>query len=130
MTTDILIYGVSILIVLALALWARVGHKASVARGQAELERLPSPPQNLQVEINPLIFEIYQDAAQEWRWHAKRSGRIVADCGEGYKHVDALCQTLSHLFGTVAQRRYSIDCKVPGNGFVWNSENCVTHFTT
>lgn len=32
-----------------------------------------------------MIFEIYQDAAGEWRWRAKaRNGRIVADSAESY----------------------------------------------
>lgn len=130
MTPDILIYIGSIAVLLLLAFWARGGHKASVARCQAELDQLPSAPQNIQVEINPLIFDIYLDTAQEWRWRAKRSGRIVAEGGEGYEHVEDLCETLSHLFATVAKRSYSIDCKVPGNGFVWGSSNRLTHFKT
>ena len=28
---------------------------------------------------------LYKDNAGEWRWRMKRSGRIVADGGEGYR---------------------------------------------
>jgi uncharacterized protein YegP (UPF0339 family) len=29
-------------------------------------------------------FVVYQDISGKWRWRAKRSGRIVADSGQGY----------------------------------------------
>lgn len=36
----------------------------------------------------PLAFELYRDAADEWRWRARNrwsdSDRIIADSGEGY----------------------------------------------
>jgi len=126
MTHDILIYIGSIAVLLLLAFWATKRDPLV----QVELDQLPSAPQNVQVEINPLIFDIYLDTAQEWRWRAKRSGRIIAEGGEGYENVKDLCETLSHLFATVAKRSYSIDCKVPGNGFVWGSNNRITHFKT
>lgn len=31
-------------------------------------------------------LQYYQDRKKEWRWRLEaRNGRIVADCGEGYK---------------------------------------------
>lgn len=31
-------------------------------------------------------IEIYKDSRGEWRWRLRsRNGKIVADCGEGYK---------------------------------------------
>lgn len=34
----------------------------------------------------PAHFQLFQDAAGEWRWRlrAAGNGRIIADCGEGY----------------------------------------------
>ncbi len=34
--------------------------------------------------MRPVCFDIYEDTAGEWRWHAIVNGRIVADSGEGY----------------------------------------------
>lgn len=31
-----------------------------------------------------VYFTIYKDRKGEWRWRAKRGGRIVAESGEGY----------------------------------------------
>lgn len=31
-----------------------------------------------------MTFTVYQDRSKEWRWRAKRNGRITADSGEGY----------------------------------------------
>jgi len=42
-------------------------------------------------------FEIYKDRKKEWRWRAKRKGRIVADSGEGYKRRNACVTALRHL---------------------------------
>ncbi|MEF8851607.1 MAG: HVO_2922 family protein [Haloarculaceae archaeon] len=35
--------------------------------------------------IDPAAFEVYRDAADEWRWRLlHRNGEILADCGQGY----------------------------------------------
>lgn len=44
-----------------------------------------------------LQIHIYKDAAGEFRWHAKRSGRIVAEGGEGYKSKCKLKKTLLNI---------------------------------
>jgi len=37
------------------------------------------------LEVGNAAFEIYEDAAEEWRWRLRhRNGNIVADSGEGY----------------------------------------------
>jgi len=37
------------------------------------------------LRIDPTAFEVYRDAADEWRWRLlHRNGEILADCGEGY----------------------------------------------
>ena len=46
---------------------------------------------------NGLQIHIYKDAAGEFRWQMKRSGRIVADCGEGYTTKNKLKKTLSNI---------------------------------
>jgi len=37
-------------------------------------------------------FQLYRDRARQWRWRVvARNGRLVADCGEGYRRrADAL----------------------------------------
>lgn len=32
----------------------------------------------------PGLVVVYQDDGDEWRWHLRRKGRVVADSGEGY----------------------------------------------
>lgn len=45
-------------------------------------------------------FTLYKDKAGEWRWNLKASnGRIVADCGEGYKRRSSMVRTLWRVFG-------------------------------
>ena len=46
---------------------------------------------------NGLQIHIYKDEAGEFRWQMKRSGRIVADCGEGYTTKIKLKDTLSNI---------------------------------
>jgi uncharacterized protein YegP (UPF0339 family) len=37
------------------------------------------------LEIGQAAFEVYEDAAGEFRWRLRhRNGNILADCGEGY----------------------------------------------
>ena len=37
------------------------------------------------LEIGNAAFEIYEDAADEWRWRLRhRNGNIIADSGDGY----------------------------------------------
>ncbi|MFO8116257.1 MAG: YegP family protein [Halorubrum sp.] len=37
------------------------------------------------LEVGNAAFEIYEDAAEEWRWRLRhRNGNIIADSGEGY----------------------------------------------
>ncbi len=39
---------------------------------------------------------LYRDKTGDWRWRAQRSGRIVADSGEGYRHRgDCVCELAS-----------------------------------
>ena len=43
-----------------------------------------------------LRIHIYKDAKKEFRWRIKRSGRVLADSGEGYKTRAKLDRTLSN----------------------------------
>jgi uncharacterized protein YegP (UPF0339 family) len=38
--------------------------------------------------------EVFKDEALEYRWNAKRKGRIVACAGEGYKNKGAALRAL------------------------------------
>lgn len=55
------------------------------------------------------LITIFQDENQEYRWHAKRNGRIVAESGEGYKRKGALKKTLEHLIEAVSQNDFMIN---------------------
>lgn len=44
-----------------------------------------------------VYFTIYKDRKGEWRWRAKRGGRIVAESGEGYTRKADLLRAWSHL---------------------------------
>ena len=46
-------------------------------------------------------FELYLDKIGEWRWRAKRSGRIVADGGEGYKKKAGALRSLQRFCNSV-----------------------------
>jgi len=46
---------------------------------------------------NPLHIHIYKDKSGHFRWQMSRSGRIVADSGEGYKTKDRLKKTLMNI---------------------------------
>ncbi len=56
-----------------------------------------------------LKFYIIKDAKGEYRWHAKKCGRIVADSGEGYKRKAKLKQTLMKFIESIYSFRYRID---------------------
>ena len=46
-------------------------------------------------------IEIYRDRKREWRWRAKRKGRIVADGGESYKRMASVYKALYGLFASI-----------------------------
>ena len=46
---------------------------------------------------NPLKIVVYQDARNEFRWRMSRSGRIVADSGEGYKRASGALRAAKAL---------------------------------
>lgn len=46
-------------------------------------------------------FTIYLDRRHEWRWHAKRCGRIVAESGEGYTRKASLLRTLDRFVSAI-----------------------------
>lgn len=51
-----------------------------------------------------MILTIYRDQADEFRWHLRRRGRIVAEGGEGYKRKRSLLKAVRHLFGGASFR--------------------------
>lgn len=55
------------------------------------------------------VITIFQDENQEYRWHAKRNGRIVAESGEGYKRKGTLKKTLGHLIEAIIQNDFMIN---------------------
>jgi len=40
-------------------------------------------------------------AKDGWRWHMKRSGRIIAESGEGYKRPSGARKTLEHIINAI-----------------------------
>lgn len=49
--------------------------------------------------MSSLILTIYRDKADQFRWHMRRHGHIVAEGGEGYRRKRSLLKTVHHLFG-------------------------------
>jgi uncharacterized protein YegP (UPF0339 family) len=46
-------------------------------------------------DYDGLLFHIYRDDAKEYRWRLRaRNGRIIADCGEGYKTRRAMLEAI------------------------------------
>ena len=42
------------------------------------------------LDVGQAAFELYEDAAEEWRWRLRhRNGNIIADSGEGYSSRSA-----------------------------------------
>jgi len=59
---------------------------ASKAGAEDAIERIRSyAPDADALEVGNAAFEIYADAADEWRWRLRhRNGNVIADSGEGY----------------------------------------------
>jgi len=53
-------------------------------------------------------FYIFTDDKGEWRWHARRNGRIVADSGEGYCSKAKLKKSLDNFLLSITSIRYQI----------------------
>jgi len=43
-----------------------------------------------------------------WRWHAKRSGRVIAECGEGYTRRSKAVRTLNNFLAAIQAVAYTI----------------------
>ncbi|AGN01335.1 hypothetical protein L593_06940 [Salinarchaeum sp. Harcht-Bsk1] len=57
--------------------------RSAVNEAVERIKRVASEADTLEYE--PAAFELYADAADEWRWRLRhRNGRILADSGEGY----------------------------------------------
>lgn len=54
---------------------------------------------------NPLKLSVYA-ARDGTRWRMTRSGRIVAESGEGYSSAAKCRQTLTRLLATIAAESY------------------------
>lgn len=52
---------------------------------------------------------IFQDAKGEFRWNAQRSGRIIADCGEGYTTKSKLKKSLEAILLSVGTMNYVVE---------------------
>ncbi len=50
----------------------------------------------------PIIIQYYKDAKKEHRWRIKRSGKILADSGEGYKRKGTMVKTVVHMLEAIA----------------------------
>lgn len=56
---------------------------------------------------NKVKFELYE-SRDGWRWHAKRSGRIIAESAEAYSRKSKAAKTLKNLLGAVEQGAFVI----------------------
>ena len=53
-----------------------------------------------------LKLTVWKDKKGEFRWHAKRAGRIVAESGEGYKRVQACTKALCNMIRSIEALNY------------------------
>ena len=49
---------------------------------------------------NKVSIELFE-GKDGWRWHAKRSGRIIAECGEGYTRRSKAVRTLNNFLAAI-----------------------------
>lgn len=54
-------------------------------------------------------IQIFKDSENGYRWHAIRSGRIVADSGEGYTTKIKCKASLNSLIKSFIDLRYEFD---------------------
>jgi uncharacterized protein len=67
-----------------------------------EEPRRPSHPAKI-------VYDAYRDIDGQWRWRAwARNGKIVANCGEGYKRKIDCVKMVNLLRFTQDLRRYAI----------------------
>ena len=95
---------------------ARGFSSTSGARGGIESVRTYVGPADY-LEFDPAAFEVYEDAAGEYRWRlVHRNGRIMADSGEGYtsrsnarRAVEAVIETVGDAeIGAEAGERFDV----------------------
>ena len=55
------------------------------------------------------VFYILKDSNKEWRWHAKRVGRIVACSGEGYKSRAGCKKSMLKFISSIYERHYNLE---------------------
>lgn len=55
-----------------------------------------------------ITFEVYEDKHGEFRWHAKRAGRIVADGGEGYVGRGHANRAVRNFIKAITTGKFSI----------------------
>lgn len=48
-------------------------------------------------------FTFYKGKDKQWRWRAKRNGRIVADSSEGYHNKNDCMSALQHLIESIVK---------------------------
>jgi len=58
---------------------------------------------------NKLKLIVYKDKRGEFRWKAKRSGRIVAEGGEGYNRRQKLTRTLENFLKSIGKMDYVVE---------------------
>lgn len=56
---------------------------------------------------NKVKIELYE-ARDGWRWHAKRSGRIIAESAEGYSRKSKAKKTLLNFLGAVELGNFTV----------------------
>lgn len=67
---------------------------------EAKLKPMPRPT---------LRVRIYKDKKKEFRWSIHRSGRTLADSGEGYSSRAKLLKTFTRLFASISAEMYRFD---------------------
>lgn len=53
-------------------------------------------------------FEVWLAKPKEWRWRARRAGRIVAESGEGYKARVICIRSMDRFIQSIGRGHYKI----------------------
>lgn len=82
-------------------------NKGNLKRAVSRVRELVGPADYLQ--FDPTGFEVYQDAAGEWRWRlVHKNGNTLADSGEGYTRRNDATRAVKRIQERVAELDFEV----------------------
>ncbi|MFB6202393.1 MAG: HVO_2922 family protein [Halorhabdus sp.] len=81
--------------------------RSNLERALERIREYVGPAQYLR--IDPTAFEIYEDAAGEWRWRLiHRNGNVLADSGQGYSKFNDASRAVGRLQDNLTDYEFEI----------------------